>query len=300
MDNFKVLVCNPEHSLVYHDNDRLLRAKSTSDICTIISQRQYLNWQHFDLLEEIIEEYGDSALEQELESYCKEIELFEEETDLNDVRNIIFTPLPPNSYLMKVPIPEGETPTMGTVRRVKNGLKKMNGVSLPVHHVGKNSPFGIYFIVPRLFFPPAFMTELSVSVSESDEVEGCPIIKISEKFVRQLLNLPTTSTNHPSHSDNVDYAPPCPADECILQRHVSVEVTGVSRQGMNLIFIGVYCIHPNDNHSHMSSIAMSMINCGIFLIENGGATTTTTQGQRTTPATGATDLSHHQACIHDL
>ena len=54
---------------------------------------------------------------------------------------------------MKASIPEEENQTMGTVRKLKNGIKKiMNGFSPPVHHIGKNSPFSIYFIMPRLFF----------------------------------------------------------------------------------------------------------------------------------------------------
>ena len=105
---------------------------------------------------------------------------------------------------MKVPIPEEvENPTMETVRKVKNGLKKMNGLSSPIHHIGKNSPFGIYFIMPRLFFPPTFMTDLSISAIDSDEIEGCIVIRLSEKFVKQLLNLPAS----PDQSA-VDYVSP--------------------------------------------------------------------------------------------
>lgn len=188
VNDFRVFVCNPEHLLVRHDHRGLLRAKSTSDICTIVSQKRYLNWQHYILLEEIINEYGDPNLKQDLESYCKEIELFEEATGLNDVRNIIFTPLGPNSHLMKVPIPEEvENPTMGTVRKINNELKRINGFPSPLHLIGKNSPLGIYFIMPQLP-APMFMKDMSVSAIESDELDLI-VIQLSKKCVLQLLNI---------------------------------------------------------------------------------------------------------------
>ena len=221
VDDFRIFVCDPEHLLVHQDHRELRRAKSTLDICTILSQKQYLNWQHYDLLEDIIIEYGNSPLKNMLEEYLEDIKSFEGSTKLNDVKNIIFTPHGPNSYLMKVPVPEEiENPTMETVREVKNGLKKMNGFSYPLHHIGKNSPLGIYFIIPRLFLPPTFMTEPSISVTEpADEIEGCIVIRLSNKFVKQLLNLPTSPKKPAKYATPLQSQP----SEEIHMRHVSAE-----------------------------------------------------------------------------
>ena len=80
-------------------------AKSISVIFCIISHKRYLNWQNYDFLEEIIEEYGDAELKGEFDGYCKKIEMVENKTSLKDIKNIVFTPLGTYSLLMKVPIP---------------------------------------------------------------------------------------------------------------------------------------------------------------------------------------------------
>ena len=53
VDDFRVVVSNPQHLPAHHNYKELLLAKSASEIYTIISQK---NWQHYDLLEESIEE----------------------------------------------------------------------------------------------------------------------------------------------------------------------------------------------------------------------------------------------------
>jgi serine/threonine protein kinase len=181
-DEFRVIVCNPERYWEGDDHKRVCLAKSVPAIFAIVSHRRYLNWQNFDLLEEIIEAYGDSNLKGELKGFCEEIEVFENETSLEDVKNIIFTPLGPNGYLMKVPL-DGK-PTLATARAIKNGLKKKNGY--PVHHVGQNSPLAIFFIVPRLFIPPISMAKLKAT---PESIEDRVIYTLSEQEVLQLLDL---------------------------------------------------------------------------------------------------------------
>ena len=181
-DEFRVIVCNPERYWEGDDHKHVCLAKSVSDIFAIVSHRRYLTWQNFDLLEEIIEAYGDSNLKGELKGFCEEIEVFENETSLEDVKNIIFTPLGPNGYLMKVPL-DGK-PTLATARSIKNGLKKKNGY--PVHHVGQNSPLAIFFIVPRLFIPPISVAKLKAT---PESIEDRVIYTLSEQEVLQLLNV---------------------------------------------------------------------------------------------------------------
>ena len=181
-DEFRVIVCNPERYWEGDDHKHVCLAKSVSAIFAIVSHRRYLNWQNFDLLEEIIEAYGDSNLKGELKGFCEEIEVFENETSLEDVKNIIFTPLGPNGYLMKVPL-DGK-PTLATARAIKNGLKKKNGY--PVHHVGQNSPLAIFFIVPRLFIPPISMAKLKAT---PESIEDRVIYTLSEQEILQLLDV---------------------------------------------------------------------------------------------------------------
>ncbi|CAI8052768.1 hypothetical protein GBAR_LOCUS28879 [Geodia barretti] len=71
LDDFRVFVCNPAHMIVHYDHHEIRHSNSTMDICAIISQNKYLHWLHDDLLEEIIEEYGDSDLKGQLESFSQ-------------------------------------------------------------------------------------------------------------------------------------------------------------------------------------------------------------------------------------
>ena len=183
-DEFRVIVCNPERYWEGDDHKHVCLAKSVSDIFAIVSHRRYLNWQNFDLLEEIIEAYGDSNLKGELKGFCKEVEVFENETSLEDVKNIIFTPLGPNNYLMKVPVNGISKPTLATQRSIKNGLRKNNGY--PVHRVGHNSPLAIYFIVPRLHLSPILTTKLKVA---PESIRDRIIYTLSQDEVLKLLDV---------------------------------------------------------------------------------------------------------------
>ena len=140
-------------------DDAIKKAKSVSELCCVVSTKRYLNWQKYDLLEEIITEYGDSKLKGGLSDYCKEVEAFESKTLLSDVKNIIFTPSGSNDYFMKVPVPKEMDQSLALVRHVKNGCKK-NGHPIDFHHSGQNSPLAIYFIVPRLLVPPTEILKL--------------------------------------------------------------------------------------------------------------------------------------------
>ena len=186
-DDLRVIVCNPERIWDGDDHKLVCLAKSIAAIFTIVSNRKYISWQNHDLLDEIIGEYGDSKLKGELDSYCKELEQFENEILLSDVKNIVFTPLG-NRYLMKAPIPKEITnPTMGTVRAIQNGLRR-NGFSNPLHHAGINSPLAIFFIVPRLFVPPTEFAKLSTAV-ESANIEDRVICTLSEEDVLHLMGV---------------------------------------------------------------------------------------------------------------
>ena len=191
-EEFRVIVCNPERCWEGDDHKHVIMAKSVSDIFSIVSHRRYLNWQNFDLLEEIIEAYGDSKLKGELQGYCKKVEVFENETSLEDVKNIVFTPLGPNSYLMKVPL-NGKS-KVADLRSIKNGLKKKNGYS--VHHIGQNSPLAIFFIVPQLFVPRPFIqpTSLAKLKAAPESIEDRVIYTLSEEEVLQLLDVSICNT----------------------------------------------------------------------------------------------------------
>ena len=171
VNEFRFVICNPERLLEEEDRKSIMLADSIAIIFTVISNKKYLNWQNYEFLDEIIEAFGDSKIKVKFESYCKDIELFEIETSLQDVKNIIFTPLCSNGLLMKVPIPnEISSPTLSSMRTIKNGLKK-NGYphTLCCHHVGQNSPLAIFFIISRPLIPrpisnPEVLQLMDVSV----------------------------------------------------------------------------------------------------------------------------------------
>ena len=146
---FRVVLCNPERYWVGNDHRRICLADSVSDLFTIISEKKYLNWQNYDLLEEIINIYGNTTLKAKLEEYCQQVRDFENTTPLSNVKNIIFTPLGPTRYLMKVPIPREVTePSLTHLRKIKTKFTSMH-IPSAVHHVGQNSPLAIYFVVPQ-------------------------------------------------------------------------------------------------------------------------------------------------------
>ena len=155
VNEFRFAICHPERLWEEEDRKSIMLADTIALIFTVISNKKYLNWQNYELLEEIIEAFGDSKLKGKFESYYKDVKLFEIETSLQDVKNIIFTPLCSNGLLMKVPIPnEISSPTLSSMRTIKNGLKK-NGYphTLCCHHVGQNSPLAIFFIISRPLIP---------------------------------------------------------------------------------------------------------------------------------------------------
>ena len=168
-------------------------AKSISVILSFLSHRRYLNWQNYDLLEEIIGEYGDAKLKGELEGYCEKIKLIEKETALKDIKNIVFTPLGTNDYLMKVPIPTQMEPPMAVVRDVQSGLKKNGYSHVHPHHVGQNSPLAIFFIVPKQYLPLAAMKKLKINPAK---IEDRVVYSFSEEEALELMNVSLASENH--------------------------------------------------------------------------------------------------------
>ena len=186
-NDFKVIICNPQRRWMGDDYARVCLANSTTEIFTVISVKRHLNWQNYSLLEEIIEQYGDADLQGELAAYCHEVKLFEGDTPLDDVKNIIFTPLGPDQGLMRVPIPNSvQNPTMGTVRVIQENLKK-NGFCTVVHHVGHNSPLAVFFIVPRPLLTPTSMAKLKATNSE--KIEDRVVYTLSEDEVLELLDV---------------------------------------------------------------------------------------------------------------
>ena len=189
VNEFRVVICNPERLWEEEDRKRILLADTIEFIFAVISDKKYLNWQNYELLEEIIEAYGDSKLKGKFETYCKDMERFENESPLQDVKNIIFTPLRSNVLLMKVPIPDGiSSPTLSLVRTMKNGLKR-NGYphAICCHHIGENSPLAIFFIIPRPFIPTISMAKLSTSNSE--KIEDRVICTLTEEEILQLMDV---------------------------------------------------------------------------------------------------------------
>ena len=186
-DELRVIVCNPERRWEGDDHKIVCLAKSISVIFSIVSHRRYLNWQNYDLLEEIIEEYGDAKLKGELEGYCEKMKLIEKETALKDIKNIVFTPLGTNDYLMKVPIPKQiAEPPMAVVRDVQNELKKNGYSHVHPHHVGQNSPLAIFFIVPKQYLPLPAMKKLKINPAK---IEDRVVYSFSEEEALELMNV---------------------------------------------------------------------------------------------------------------
>ena len=162
-------------------------AKSISVIFSIVSHRRYLNWQNYDLLEEIIGKYGDAKLKGEFDGYRKEIKVVENKTSLKDIKNIVFTPLGTNDRLMKVPIPsQTEETALAIVRVVQNGLKTNGFPRTHLHHVGQNSPLAIFFIIPQQFLPLTAMKKLKIN---SENIEDRVVYSFSEEEALELMNV---------------------------------------------------------------------------------------------------------------
>lgn len=185
-DELRVIVCNPERHWEGDDHKCICLAKTISTIFAIVSHRRYLNWQNYDLLEEIIEVYGDSVLKGKFEGYCKEVTTFENKTLLDDVKNIVFTPLG-SGFLMKVPIPNGiKKPKISLVRAATNGFKR-NGYPIQPHCAGQNSPLAIFFIVPRQRIPPTSLTK--INLTNPEKIEDRVMMTLSEEDAALLMDV---------------------------------------------------------------------------------------------------------------
>lgn len=182
--DFRFVVLNPERHLEEMDRKNICSTASIQEMLEILSVKKYLNWQNYDLLVEIIKEYGNSDLEGELEDYRKEIVEFENKTLLSNITNVIFTPSG-DRYYIKAPVPGRiSRPTLSTARKIQNGLKNRNGFHYPIHHVGQNSPLAIFFIVPRLLVPPTAIVK-----SSTEKIEDRVIWTLSEEDVLQLIDV---------------------------------------------------------------------------------------------------------------
>ena len=187
--SFRSFVCKPDLCLEKEDRHLIFTTDSVTDIFTIISsERKYLNWQKYDFLEEVIEEYGDPVLKSKFEEYCQEVKSVENENELEDIKNIIFTPLGSDSFLMKVPIPNGITqPKMSLMRDATNGFRRNGYRHVSPHHVGHNSPLSIFFVIPWHLIPPALMAKLNLHNAKN--IEDRVVYTLSEEEALWLMNV---------------------------------------------------------------------------------------------------------------
>lgn len=90
--NFRWFVLDT--SLHWEDEDRkaIIRSDQVDTIFAIISNPKYFNWYDSDLLEGIVEEYGDNKLQGAMEEYCTERREMEERIPLENVKNVVVCP----------------------------------------------------------------------------------------------------------------------------------------------------------------------------------------------------------------
>ena len=84
LDEFKVVVTMPtRQNVIFDRNDLQAIQQATTIVDIFITLNQYWNFVNYDLLEAMVEEFGDDKLQGEMKVYSREMDAFKERTGLN-------------------------------------------------------------------------------------------------------------------------------------------------------------------------------------------------------------------------
>ena len=76
-------------SVLYQEKTRIREAANLQELFKIL--HSYLNWINYDLLQFLVEKFGDDALKWQLKNYLSELDIFEGDTFITDFEEVIIT-----------------------------------------------------------------------------------------------------------------------------------------------------------------------------------------------------------------
>ena len=114
-------------SVVHHKKDQIKRAANLEKLFEIL--HPYWNWVNYDLLESLVEIFGNEMLKQQLKDYLSELDTFEGDTSVADFEEAVMTNVAHyvEEYYLEIEIKLKKDPRQFTMRDVRNLKQNIEG-----------------------------------------------------------------------------------------------------------------------------------------------------------------------------
>ena len=178
LNEFRVFVSSPppawkmkqQRSLTEVDLDRIMKSDKFHEIYMVLSQ--YINWYNYELLNSIVEEYGNPPIKQRMEDYCTRVDEFEERTTVDSVKNIPLCQPQPDSvaFIVRMPNHQCSQFHLNEIRRMQHALADEGGVDRAAvrTHMFVQSSVKIIFLVPLALAPYLMVSSVSPILSSQE------------------------------------------------------------------------------------------------------------------------------------
>ena len=163
LKEFRVFVSSPppawkikrQKPLIDVDLDRIMKSDEFHEIYMVLSQ--YINWYNYELLNRIVEEYGNPSIKQQMENYRTKIDEFEEHTNLDSVKNIPLCQPQPDSVAIIVRMPNSQCNQfqLNEIRMMQHTFADEAGIDHAAvrTHMVVQSSVEVIFLVPLALAP---------------------------------------------------------------------------------------------------------------------------------------------------
>ena len=158
-------------SVVHNARDRIKNAANMEELFEILDP--YWNWFNYDLLQLLVEKFGDDGLKQQLTEYLSELDTFEGDTSIADFEEAVKINISHfvTSYSVEVEMKLEKDPRKFTLRDIRNLKREIERHGVLMKPVGMiesvlRSSVRIILLYPLLaleLLPPAMDKEFQAS-----------------------------------------------------------------------------------------------------------------------------------------
>ena len=139
---------------------------------TVVSQ--YTNWYNYELMDNIVQRYGDPPLKAQMASYREELAEFESHTSADEMKNVELAIAFPESVSIIATLPQHQCSdfAMSDVRNLKCGYARGAGLdqaAVRIHLIIQSS-VEIIFLVPLSLAPSLVVSSFTTSPLLTSEV----------------------------------------------------------------------------------------------------------------------------------